>query len=147
MSRRYTISIFILGLILGLFFIPNPWAEPDRLKIETMGTIAKVELALESYRIKFGKYPFTEIPEYDLSNEHSIPLINELKKFEDIEYPIQDRWGNSIYIIPSKFYPGSSKARKKSNSLYYNARTFQIISFGPDGTETPEDNVCNFVET
>lgn len=161
-KRRFSlvellVVMTILIILMGIF-LPGIPTEPIHIA-ETRGDIANIELALNAYRSNHGTYPFEDRTQAvnlsDASDSEVKKVIVELLKLHTFSINEQgvpmDAWENPIYFIHHKNYrdsPLTGSFPNLSERVYYNPRSFQLVSGGPDGTETSlgsvEDNVANY---
>ena len=162
MKKSFTLIELIVVItiiaILMAILVPNfPMGPIGRSA--TKSDIIKIEMALIEYKSRNGEYPFHDrndaINLSDSTDSEVKKIIIELLKIESFDtnengVPI-DYWENPIYYINKKDYNSSSMTASVpslSEKVYYNPKTFQLVSGGPDGTKTSlgnaEDNVANY---
>jgi type II secretory pathway pseudopilin PulG len=157
------VVISIIAIMAGMLIGGLGGASDKKLEVATKGEIMKLELALEKYKADFGDYPSFFSANLQVSSNHA--LIADLLKYEsfsvDDQGGVVDAWENGIFFIHNKDYVSSyadaTKTKehpKKISTLdvYYNPRSFQLISAGKDGyiyqnstgTDKTTDNIYNF---
>lgn len=174
MNRRRCFSIIellvvigIIAILVGIFLSASGSSMDGQLKAETQGTINQVQLAIDQYMAEEGSYPSTSA--FGVSrllqwtNTGSAKnIIADLRSYEPFlisdhegKNAILDAWDNPILYIPSDEYENAYEDNEVvevkisdsvlANIIYYNHRTFQLISAGEDGDFlTKEDNLYNF---
>jgi prepilin-type N-terminal cleavage/methylation domain-containing protein len=161
-SNRFTliellIVISIIGVLAGLLFTSLPPTVPG--VAETKTTLHNIEMAIESYKKSNGEYPLSaRLSHINLSDtsdpEVKSTIISLLKEHSfrvNSQGVPEDYWENPIYLIYNSQYSASPYAQSiggLDEQVFYNPKSFQLISGGPDGSaSTPgavEDNVGNF---
>ncbi|MFO1078727.1 MAG: type II secretion system major pseudopilin GspG [Planctomycetota bacterium] len=113
------IEIMVVIVILGLLatmVATNVMGKSDQAKIETARTSIKtIESAVESYYITVGKFP-TSLEDLTSEDVKGGPYLKSLEK---------DPWGNDFQ------FRGENK------------KDFEVLSYGPDGSEGTEDDISS----
>ena len=112
------VVVAIIGM-LGAVAVPAYMSYLKDARIETTRALIKnVELAAQSYNMKFGKYP------------DSLDVLKEPKEEGDdpwLDGETVDPWGNDL------IYEKQDKKRRP-----------RITSWGPDGEEGGDDDITNY---
>ncbi len=123
--------VIIIGL-LAAFVVPNLWETEVKQKIKLTKAAVDSGLsgALDLYRANMGKYPTTEegliaLYEQPSSEDAAGKWAQVIKKPEDLK----DQFGNDyVYTCPGE----------------NNAKSYDLMSKGPDGEEGTDDDITNW---
>jgi prepilin-type N-terminal cleavage/methylation domain-containing protein len=163
MSRQHfslielLIAISIIAILASLVFFSLPTTVPG--VAETKTSIHNIEMAMENYKRTHGQYPLIDRSSHinlsDVSDPEIkstiIALLKEHTFRVNAEGAPEDYWEHPIYLIYSSQYSASPYAQTidgLGDEVYFNPKTFQLISGGPDGSASHpgvvDDNVGNF---
>lgn len=124
------VVISVIAILAGLMTAALGTSFDSGKITDTRGNISKIEIALSQYDFANSEYPsYGGI----LANVPQLEKLLAYEKFETV-----DAWGNELrYISHDQYINNLSSVAKKigtgAAATFYNHRSFQIISAGPDG--------------
>ena len=119
--------VVIIG-ILAAIVVPKLTGRAEDARIgATQATMTNIRTALSLYEVDNGKYPTQEQTLMALIEKPTAPPEpKKWKKYLETTAIPKDDWGNEIkYIIPGQ----------------KNLDGYDLVSWGPDGTEGSEDDI------
>ena len=119
--------VVIIG-ILAAIVVPKLTGRAEDARIgATQATMTNIRTALSLYEVDNGKYPTQEQTLMALIEKPTAPPEpKKWKKYLEATSKPKDDWGNEIkYIIPGQ----------------KNLDGYDLVSWGPDGTEGSEDDI------
>lgn len=119
--------VVIIG-ILAAIVVPKLTGRAEDARIgATQATMTNIRTALSLYEVDNGKYPTHEQTLMALIEKPTAPPEpKKWKKYLETTAVPKDDWGNEIkYIIPGQ----------------KNTDGYDLVSWGPDGTEGSEDDI------
>ena len=154
------VAISIIAILAGLMVGGLGGVNKQSNKAATKADLMKLEMALNQYYQDNGSYPvavsITSFKDeknvnhtcYGLSTSDTASLLNYESFTLNENNKAVDSWEREIIFEQSSNYGSSnSKAEQLSglSGVYYNPKSFQLISAGEDGDPTTDnDNVYNF---
>jgi general secretion pathway protein G len=148
------VAISIIAVLAGMLVGGLGGAQEQGSKAATKADILKLEMALEQYKRDNGAYPWITISDpktltQNPTSDANDPSIADILAFESFTVNDSgaaiDAWDNIIYYIPNNSYgSGATPGETIFNGVYYNPKSFQLISAGPDGTIGNDDDIYNF---
>lgn len=155
------VAISIIAILAGLMVGGLGGVNKQSSKAATKADLMKLEMALNQYYQEQGSYP--SAVNMTIKNEDGQDLgcyglsptdIKKLMSYESFTVNQNniavDSWDREIIFEPNSKYSSTdsnSKAEQVSGltGVYYNPKSFQLISAGEDGDPTTDnDNVYNF---
>lgn len=124
------VVVIILG-VLAAMVLPKFMGRTEEARVNAAGSqLGVFSTALDAYELDNGKFPTTEQKLDALVKEPTTPPIPRKWKGPYLQKGIpKDPWSGE-YIFKS---PGT-----------HNPRSYDIISYGPDGKEGGDDDVFNW---
>lgn len=145
------VVIAVIAILAGIVLGAMDGINKKKDQAKTAGVIQEIGLALTKYYDEHGEYPTLTVAGNNSIIETNFndtlgPYYSISSEFISGGY-IVDTWEQGIQYIPNTSY-SDTVGYKNSADIHYNPSTFQLISFGKDGSveTTPgsPDDVANF---